>query len=112
MKYPIDISVYSPNRSVGMISGELELVTLPRIGETISFGSGKPAVPIPTVHQFSWQLRVAHVLHPANGGRTMLALEDLNAASEVDARAIMAYLEQAFDLFADYFDGEQESTAR
>lgn len=112
MECAIDISVFAPSQAIGRMSGELELAALPRVGELLSFIGANRGPPMPSLDGFRWQLAVTHVIHPVVGGKPILALEDLNAPSEADAREAMTYLEQALGLFAEFWDADMETSAR
>ena len=103
MKVNIDISIFTPTTSFGVITGTLDVSVIPRIGESISFVfapnndvTAPEGVLLP-------QLKVEHVIHASyeDGPTVSIMLEEANFESIVECRAVSEYLEKGFGLFLD-----------
>jgi hypothetical protein len=108
MKAHVDLSIFaSPGASYGVASGELDFEVLPRQGEIVSFAQPTrlPAVALPRIDGFSFQLKVANVIHAPRSGSfsIMLLLEPAVMSSGTDAAALAEYLERGFGLGVDPF---------
>jgi len=103
-----DLSIFgSPTASFGVASGELDFEVLPRQGEIVSFAQliSLPAIALPRIDGFSFQLRVANVIHAPRGGSfsIMVLLEPAVMRNGADAAALAEYLERGFGLGVDPF---------
>lgn len=94
----------------GDVSGELELITVPCIGSSISLllPANQETLPI-NVEGFPGILKVVDVLFnpSALGAPVTVKLEDVVLRSEDDAREVMKYLERGFSLFGDEYENKQ-----
>src|SRR5207237_3969010 len=90
--------------SLGRISGPLEFLAVPHIGDVVSLifspeGSSAAQSGAPQL-----QLKVKTVIHmPGPLARVMLMLEDVVLESAEDAKLLAEYLEKGFDLFYDAY---------
>ena len=106
VKVQIDISVFTKDAAIGMVSGPLELAIVPQVGDRISFqvdGSleafvGEKKFP------FGGQLGVTDRVVAASDGTVLLMLEDVTAATSEDARRLMEMLAQHHGLFLDIWE--------
>lgn len=108
MKAHVDLSIYAPpTASYGVVSGELDFEVLPRPGEIVSFAhsTSLPPVALPKIDGFSFQLKVANVIHAPRGGSfsVMVLLEPAVMNDCAEAAALADYLEQGFGLGVDPF---------
>lgn len=108
MKASVDLSIYiPPTACFGVASGELDFDVLPRQGEIVSLAhpTAQPAIRLPRIDGFSFQLKVTNVLHAPRGSSVsiMLLLEPAAMNSEADAVAFADYLEHGFGLGVDPF---------
>ncbi len=104
MKIAVDLSVFVKDvKSVGRVSGFLELEGLPSRGDTVSFFLPLDIqVPPCTVRDCNLLLEVERVIFtplPNAIGGVSLSLEDLVLQSDKDALAVVKYLESGFNLF-------------
>jgi len=97
MKLQIDISIFiRSGGSFGHVSGELDLDTLPAVGDTLSFAVPRDAS-IPKPHEFLGLLRIEdRVFDASNQSMISLMLEDLYFDSTEIAQEAGSYLERAF----------------
>ena len=95
----IDISVFTPTSSVGVVNGHLDLAVVPAEGEVVTFDMPKsPTLPL-DVPEFTTRIVVEHVLPPTPGGSEVaLSLADVTLATRADALKVARYLEQGFGL--------------
>jgi hypothetical protein len=105
VRLSVDFSVFLPSSSAGVFSGTIELQTLPRIGETISFAHPKSNVLPVQVPGFAFLLKVEDVLHSANPADVIsLALEDLTLEHMRDVEVLAQFLKDGFGLRFDPHD--------
>jgi hypothetical protein len=104
MKIAVDLSVFVKDvKSVGRVSGFLELEGIPSQGDTVSFllPLDMQAPPC-TVRDCNLLLEVERVTFtplPSAIGGVSLSLEDLILQSDQDALMVVKYLESSFNLF-------------
>ena len=99
----IDISVFAPDSAVGVVSGAMEVATVPRVGELMSFVSLKTLRVPSGLPVAALRLEVERVL-PAphgSGNEALVMLSDLNMANREAAMQMVAYLQDGFDLYFD-----------
>jgi hypothetical protein len=106
MEVSIDIDLLAaPSTAVGQISGKLDLLALPHIGETLSFMFNKTDAVFPIGSGFSGLLKVENVIYPVDRGfPPIVGLEPIQATSGEHAQSIARYLEDAFGLNFDPYD--------
>lgn len=103
MKISVDFSIYTQaDGAFGSVSGEIEILTPPQIGDSISFLFPQGDQAIDPSAGFSGILKVTDRVIAANRDDQllMLALSDITLATKSDALKVTEYLETAFDLFA------------
>ena len=113
MKVIVDASITTREAgSFGNVSGPIELSAEPRIGDTISFASEKASVEMPP--DFNGLVRVKNRVLTAGGDPhgPLIELDDLQVETVEDAQALIAYLEQAFKLFANVYDESDDAQRR
>ena len=103
MKAHVDLSIFaSPTASFGLASGELDFEVLPRQGKIVSFAQSisLPAIALPRIDGFSFQLKVTNVIHAPRGGSfsIMLLLEPAVVHNGADSASLAKYLERGFGL--------------
>ena len=109
MKVIVDASIVTREAgSFGNISGPIDLSAEPRIGDTISFSTSRTGVEMPP--GFNGLVRVKNRVLTAGGDPhgPLIELDDINVETVEDAQALIAYLEQAFKLFANVYDENDE----
>lgn len=109
MKVIVDASITTRDAgSFGNISGPIDLSAEPRIGDTISFNSSKTGLEMPP--GFNGLVRVKNRVLTAGGDPhgPLIELDDIQVETVEDAQALIAYLEQAFKLFANVYDENDE----
>ena len=109
MKVIVDASITTREAgSFGNISGPIDLSAEPRIGDTISFSTSRTGVEMPP--GFNGLVRVRTRVLTAGGDPhgPLIELDDINVETVEDAQALIAYLEQAFKLFANVYDENDE----
>jgi hypothetical protein len=109
MKVVVDATITTREAgSFGNVSGPIDLSAEPRIGDTISFNSSKTNVEMPP--GFTGLVRVKNRVLTAGGDPhgPLIELDDLAVETVEDAQALIAYLEQAFKLFANVYDENDE----
>ncbi len=96
MQVFVDASLLTPTSAVGRVSGRIECVELPRVGEIVSLARAAD----PNAG-FSGQLAVEHVLQSSsvNEGEPMLSLADIVAFTDGDGVSIGKALERCYGLF-------------
>jgi len=102
MKVSVDFSVYTQeDGAFGSVSGEIDTLTPPQIGDSISFLFPQGDQTIEPSIGFSGILKVTDRVIAANRDdqHLMLALSDITLATKSDAIKVTEYLEAAFDLF-------------
>jgi hypothetical protein len=108
MKIHVDLSLFcGPAGAFGNSHGELELLTVPSIGSSITFLSPRDGVGPVVVPGFTGCVKVTDVRLapvPSKIAGVSLSLEDLVLHSESDARKVMRYLEEGFGLFGDEYE--------
>jgi hypothetical protein len=109
MKVIVDASITTREAgSFGNISGPIDLSAEPRIGDTISFSTSRTGVEMPP--GFNGLVRVRNRVLTAGGDPhgPLIELDDISVETVEDAQALIAYLEQAFKLFANVYDENDE----
>ena len=95
----VDISLFTPHSSVGVINGHLDIEAVPSAGGTVNFDKPMASVAPLDVSGFKSSLVVEHVSPPVAGTREMLlSLADITVASKADALKVAEYLQQGFGL--------------
>jgi len=100
MQAEIDISLLTETSAVGRVSGQLEFVCLPRVGDTVSLSQA-------VIEQagFSGHLTVEHVIHSPNSSiAPMLSLSDVVAVSEAAAKLLGATFAAKYGLFFELYE--------
>ena len=113
MKVIVDASITTREAgSFGNISGPIELSAEPRIGDTISFNSSKASAEMPP--GFTGLVRVKNRVLTAGGDPhgPLIELEDFQVETVDDAQALISYLEQAFKLFPNVYDENDDAQRR
>ena len=97
----VDISLFSKGTAFGRISGVLDLVVIPQIGDAISFLFPKGGLAVPRSARL---IRVIDRIISANGeDRVALSLADLTVETTSDAQHIMTFFEEAYGFFGEPF---------
>ncbi|HTU68129.1 MAG TPA: hypothetical protein VMF52_19445 [Steroidobacteraceae bacterium] len=113
MKVIVDASIVTREAGgFGNVSGSIELSAEPRIGDTISFSIEKAGVEMPP--GFNGLVRVRNRVLTAGGDPhgPLIELHDIEVQTIEDAQALIAYLEQAFGLFANVYDESDDQDRR
>jgi len=96
----VDISLFTPNSSVGVINGYMNLENVPSEGGTVAFDKPHTPIPPPGVTGFDARLVVELVSPPVSGTtEVLLSLADITVPSRPDALQVAQYLEQGFGLY-------------
>lgn len=91
----VDISLLTATAAIGRVSGPLEFIFLPRVGETVSLCQA-----VDPTAGFSGHLVVEHVIHTPNlHANPMLSLSDIIASSAAGAKSIGVALGEKYGLF-------------
>jgi len=107
MKVHVDFSVYTDeDGSFGGVSGEIEVITLPQIGDSVSFMFSSKGIVIDPEVGFRGMLDVTSRIILANheDQKLMLTLSDVVVKTRADALQLVKYFEDAFGLFADIYE--------
>lgn len=98
----VDISVFTPLASVGVVNGYLDLEVVPFEGQIVEFNQPmNPVAPL-EVSGFTPRLLVEHVSPPVAGSREMLlSLTDITMATRPEALKVAKYLQEGFGLYFD-----------
>ena len=96
----VDISVFTPTSSVGVVNGHMNLGVVPTEGGLVSFDTPhRPIAPL-DVPGFKPNITVEQVLPPVPGtSEVLLSLADVTLATRADALKVAQYLEQGFGLY-------------
>jgi len=94
----IDISVFAPCGSVGVVSGNIECPAIPRVGEWISFTSPTPGTPIVPVPGFTGMIGVESVIVEANSAHILLSLADVVLSRDERVWIFVRLMEQGHGL--------------
>jgi hypothetical protein len=103
----IDLSVMTVEPSAGgCVSGVIDLIPVPGVGDTVVLARSISATPYPPVVGFTGHFKVSDVLFQPASHPVSIALnfEDLTVPTIADARIIMKFLEEGFALSADEFE--------
>lgn len=106
MKVQVDASIFSKAEgSIGMVSGRLELASVPPIGSKICFTRPVNTAIPPNIEGFTGHLIVEDVIFmPSDADIAATAmLADIVVATLADARKLMEYMETGFGLCYDEF---------
>jgi len=96
----VDISVFTPTSSVGVVNGHLDLDVVPSEGGVVSFDKPRGSVAPLDLSGFSPSIAVEHVLPPVPGSSEVsLSLADITLETRADALKVADYLEQGFGLY-------------
>lgn len=105
IKVKIDFSIFTQEpKSIGSVSGSIDLVTAPNLGDKIWFTVTANSVPFPS-RGFDGCLTVERRMLNANpiNSELFVLLSDLVVPTDGDARAVAEYLEEGFGLFVDIY---------
>ena len=95
----IDISVFTPTSSVGVVNGHLVLDVVPIEGGSVAFDQPINPVDRRGVLNFTPRLEVEHVSPPVAGTEEpLLSLADITVPTRADALRVVEYLKKGFDL--------------
>ena len=101
----IDISVFTPDSSFGVVSGAMEVPDVPQVGEHISFDHPPAALTRNAFPQTPPRLEVEHVLPaPLGTEEVLVMLSDLTLVTREDAQKMVNYLQDGFGLIFDEHD--------
>lgn len=103
IKVNIDFSIFTQEpKSIGSVSGSINLVAAPNLGDKIWFTVTANNVPFPA-RGFDGCLTVERRMLNANpiNNELLILLSDLVVPTDGDARAVVEYLEEGFGLFVD-----------
>jgi hypothetical protein len=93
MKYSIDFSIFdSPTHAYGNVTGEIDFLSTPKIGDEITFLNNKKQRVVSLV-----------AVQGANSG-VLVGLEDLVFHSRLEAETSARYLESSRGLFCVAYD--------
>jgi hypothetical protein len=96
----IDISVFTPTSSVGVVNGHMDLEVVPTEGEVVTFDKPKSPIAPLVLSDFTPSIAVEHVIPPIPGSSdVLLSLADITLATRADALKVARYLEQGFGLY-------------
>ena len=98
----VDISIFTPSNSVGVISGYLNIDIVPAKGESLSFENPiTPNIQLSTSN-FNKSIEVKYVSPPVAGTKELLiSLADITVPTRVEAMKVANYLQQGFGLYFD-----------
>lgn len=101
----VDISVYTKDSAVGVLSGSMRFPVVPSVGDTISFDFPAEGYEISEMNSFLGMLRVQSRILRVGSDLTgiQIGLDDLIVQDAADAQIIMSFFEQKYDLTPDYF---------
>jgi hypothetical protein len=103
MKVAVDFSVFTKDEGAfGNVSGEVSVITVPQIGDSISFLFSDAKVSLDQTIGFGGILKVTDRIIAINreDQQLALALSNVVVQTKNDALKVMQYFEYAFDLFA------------
>lgn len=103
MKVGVDFSVFTEeDGAFGNLSGELNLITEPQIGDSVSFIFSDKKLALDPAIGFCGILKVTDRIISANreGQQLSLALSDVVVKSKTEAQKAVQYFESVFDLYA------------
>jgi hypothetical protein len=96
----VDISLFTPTSSVGVVNGYLDLQVVPSEGGIVAFDMPPNPVQAIEVPEFRPNLSVENVSPPVAGSEEiLLSLSDITVTSREDALKVAAYLEKGFGLY-------------
>ena len=107
MKVQVDASIFSKAEgSIGMVSGQVELASVPPIGSKICFSRPVNTTMFPIIEGFVGHLMVEDVLfRPSDKDiAATVMLADILVSTLADARKLAEYMETGFGLYYDEFD--------
>ena len=98
----VDISVFTPLSSVGVVNGYMDLEVVPNEGQVVEFNQPRNPVVALEIAGFTPRLLVEHVSPPVAGGKEiLLSLSDITVATRADALRVAEYLQAGFGLYFD-----------
>lgn len=106
MKVSIDFSIFTEDlKATGSVSGSIELVAVPAVGDKVLLTSPANGVPFPFAG-FDGHLMVERRIFTANATRNALIvlLSNLIVPTESDVLSLTEYLEKGFGFFVDIYD--------
>jgi hypothetical protein len=98
----VDASVFTKADAFGRISGTIDLSVIPQVGDLMAFGPHGSASDFVAVDL----LRVTNKIIHANGDDVNLSLDDITVETEDDARAVLRFLEDAYNLFGEVWQDD------
>ena len=105
MKIAVDFSIFTEEGAFGQVSGDLDMVVMPEIGDSISFLFADNGVVLDSNVKFCGILKVTdRIIAMRKGGSLAIALSDVVVPTKDDAIKLMQYFESAFDLFGQQYD--------
>lgn len=108
IKVLVDFSIFTQEqKSFGSVSGSVNLIVAPMVGDKIWFTDTADDIPFP-LSGFGGYVTVERRMLTANSenGGLLIMLSDLVLPTENDARAVAEYLESGFGLFVDVNDDD------
>jgi hypothetical protein len=109
MKVRVDISVFTRDEAVGMVSGKIEVPIVPQIGDIVTFDLQSADL---VRHKAAFgmdQVKVTNRLISTGADSDIgVMLTDITAQTKEDALQIMAFFEDCHGLFGDRWD-EQDN---
>lgn len=106
MKTNIDFSIFSAGSAFGKISGDVDCLVVPMVGDIIAFTFAPNNLAIPFGHNFGGHLKVTDRIIVPNRNESVLTLvlEDMVIGTQEQALNICRYLEAGFGLHVDIYD--------
>ncbi|CAJ0690228.1 hypothetical protein R77591_03546 [Ralstonia mannitolilytica] len=102
MRIDIDFSIFdSPVSAYGKATGDIEVKTLPNVGDVVDLFEGRKAFEL---EGFSGRLKVTSVDKVETSGKAIFALEDVVVSSRWVAAELAARLETELGLFCIDYD--------
>jgi hypothetical protein len=103
MKFHVDFSLFSPTKSIGVVSGSIDSQFLPRVGELVALIFPPNGLLPVAVAGFSGLLRVEEVIHSAKSPADLpnISLESVTVSNDEDAKVLVKVLEGGFGLYFD-----------
>ena len=96
----VDISVFTPTSSVGVVNGHMDVAVVPTEGSSVSFDTPRNVIEPLDVAGFIPSIEVEQVLPPVPGtNEVLLSLADVTLATRADALKVAQYLERGFGLY-------------
>ncbi|HET9335119.1 MAG TPA: hypothetical protein VFO12_01785 [Sphingomicrobium sp.] len=101
----IDISVFTEDEAVGMISGEIEVPMVPQIGDVVTFDlQGADVVRHKAAFGIGPIKATGRLIGTGAEAVITIMLSDITAKTKDDALEVMAFFEDCHRLFGDRWD--------